>query len=180
LLKAKAPLKIGARGQVVLDVQNRLKAKGFDVGTPDGGFGKRTKAAVITLQKSYQLYADGIVGPKTWMVLQTLKPPNPIINPPQPTPIQFVDVCRSYRQQPHQDEALNWLQQQLPKPILDEFTQAWRQVTDTSTMNPTPLSFINVCKSYKALSHQDTAINRLQNQISPTTLNEFARRWRLK
>jgi lysozyme len=180
LLKAKAPLKVGARGQVVLEVQNRLKAKGFDLGTPDGSFGKRTKAAVITLQKSYQLNADGIVGPRTWMVLQTLKASDPVINPPPSTAIQLIDVCRSYRQKPHQDEALTWLQQQLPPPILAQFTQTWRQVTDSSPMNPTPLTLINVCKSYKTLSHQDTALNRLQQQISPSTLSEFARRWRLK
>ena len=45
--------------------------------------------------------------------------------------IQFFDVLQYYRKMPHQDEALTWLQQQLPADLLAEFARRWRS-------NPTP------------------------------------------
>ncbi|MGD1804219.1 peptidoglycan-binding domain-containing protein [Dapis sp. BLCC M126] len=39
----------------------------------DGIFGNLTKAAVIAFQKRYGLTADGIVGPKTWGLIDTGK-----------------------------------------------------------------------------------------------------------
>ncbi len=196
LLKAKAPLKIGSAGQVVLELQTRLKANGFGVATPDGVFGSKTKAAVITLQKSYQLVADGIVGARTWTVLRSRSPV--AARPPAPAPpapaIRLIEVCRSYRQLPHQEQALQWLQLQLPQPALDEFTRRWRQLTDATTTDATttdatttdttklsstpPLTLSNVCQSYRGLAHQDLALNHLQAQISAVTLAEFAKRWR--
>ncbi|NJK52146.1 MAG: peptidoglycan-binding protein [Leptolyngbyaceae cyanobacterium SU_3_3] len=117
-----------------------LKAKGFDVGTIDGSYGARTKAAVIAYQQSKKLLADGIVGSSTWAsLLSTGQPtptptPIPVITPaptPSPTPIvpsiSLINVCKSYRSLPHQDQALSWLQSQVPKATIDEFAKRWRQ-----------------------------------------------------
>ena len=52
------------------ELQQLLKGKGFDVGTPDGDFGSKTKAAVIEFQKNGDGERDsnieGVVGPFTW------------------------------------------------------------------------------------------------------------------
>ena len=55
----------GSRGDDVLDVQNRLKERGFDPGPIDGIFGSKTAAAVRGFQEKHGLQVDGIVGPET-------------------------------------------------------------------------------------------------------------------
>jgi peptidoglycan hydrolase-like protein with peptidoglycan-binding domain len=59
-------LRVGARGEPVRALQNRLNALGYKVGTADGDFGPKTLAAVKAFQKAKGLTADGVVGPKTW------------------------------------------------------------------------------------------------------------------
>jgi len=49
---------------LVKDLQKKLNL------TVDGNFGKITEQAVIALQKTHGLNADGIVGPQTWKVLK--------------------------------------------------------------------------------------------------------------
>ncbi len=138
LLPSKILLRQGATGQVVVELQQKLRASGFDIGNLDGDFGPKTKTAVIAFQKARGLSADGIVGPATWAALAGPTTPAPIPVPapkPAPTPIPvppappltLINVCKSYRAQPHQDQALNWLQGQLPKATQDEFAKRWRQ-----------------------------------------------------
>ncbi len=137
LLKGRIPLRQGSEGNVVQEMQKLLEARGFDVGTPDGDFGPKTKAQVIAFQKSRNLAADGIVGAATWAALQAGNPtptptPTPIPVPtptptPTPAPIDLVNVGKSYRGAAHQDAALRWLQTQIPKSVLDEFAKRWRQ-----------------------------------------------------
>ncbi len=141
LLKGRIPLRQSYGGNVVQEMQQLLKSKGFEIGTPDGAFGPKTKAAVIAFQKSKGLQADGIVGPATWLALEG-KPtttPTPIPTPtPTPTPIPtptpaaqpltLVNVAKVYdgAKFPHQDAALTWLQSQIPQSTMDEFTKRWR------------------------------------------------------
>lgn len=66
-------LKQGSRGAAVTQLQQKLKAKGFNVAT-DGDFGPKTKAAVISFQRANGLSADGVVGPKTWAKLNAAAP----------------------------------------------------------------------------------------------------------
>jgi N-acetyl-anhydromuramyl-L-alanine amidase AmpD len=57
-------LKIGSRGNEVIELQKFLKLK------PDGSFGPMTDRAVKKWQKAKGLKPDGIVGPKTWDAMQ--------------------------------------------------------------------------------------------------------------
>ncbi len=52
--------------QQVLDLQNMLKARGFDVGVPDGLPGLKTQAAVRAYQQAQQLPADGYASPSLY------------------------------------------------------------------------------------------------------------------
>jgi hypothetical protein len=63
-------LRQGSKGNDVTFLQQRLKALGFFNGTVDGDFGPMTKTAVIAFQKKSNLEADGVVGPKSWAILQ--------------------------------------------------------------------------------------------------------------
>ena len=66
----------GDSGSAVTTLQYLLRSKGYTI-TVDGNFGTQTKSVVIAFQKSRGLYADGIVGDKTWAALvPTLKEGN--------------------------------------------------------------------------------------------------------
>lgn len=64
------PLRRGATGEAVRDLQERLVALGLTHG-PDGegAFGEGTEAAVASFQKNYGLDVDGVVGELTWAVV---------------------------------------------------------------------------------------------------------------
>jgi hypothetical protein len=59
-------LRRGAKSELVRQIQKQL---GVDV---DGDFGGQTEAAIRVLQRAQSLVPDGIVGPKTWMLLDKL------------------------------------------------------------------------------------------------------------
>ena len=65
----RVPLKRGSRGNAVRTLQLMLGHAGFDPGTPDGVYGRRTVRAVRSFQKSKRLLPDGICGPKTFNAL---------------------------------------------------------------------------------------------------------------
>lgn len=56
----------GCRGKDVITLQNKLNL------IPDGIFGALTDDAVKAFQKQHNLTVDGIVGPKTWNVLNNV------------------------------------------------------------------------------------------------------------
>lgn len=58
----------------VLEIQQALKAAGFDPGPLDGKMGPRTKAAITAYQSANGLAADGIAGPLTQAKLQGAAP----------------------------------------------------------------------------------------------------------
>ena len=81
-------IRLGSYGSDVANAQMRLKAAGYLLGKADGIFGAVTKAAVISLQKDYNLKADGVVGPKTWEVIKTLNVSNAeqsVVDPTKPS-----------------------------------------------------------------------------------------------
>jgi len=63
-------LKFGDKGELVKRLQTKLNEIGFNVGKVDGNFGNNTLGAVQGFQKDYSLKVDGIVGVKTWEVLE--------------------------------------------------------------------------------------------------------------
>jgi len=67
-------LRIGARGDAVIELQTLLTARGYLSPSPiDGIFGPLTQNAVMAFQRDQGLSVDGIVGPITWGAL--LAPP---------------------------------------------------------------------------------------------------------
>lgn len=58
-------LKRGSRGELVKQVQTKLKSWGYYTGSVDGIFGSGTESAVKAFQKKNGLTVDGIVGKKT-------------------------------------------------------------------------------------------------------------------
>jgi hypothetical protein len=58
-------IKTGSKGDLVRELQRRLKEMEFDPGPLDGIFGERTNKAVVDFQKYTKLKTDGIVGPIT-------------------------------------------------------------------------------------------------------------------
>ncbi|MBE9140612.1 peptidoglycan-binding protein [Nodosilinea sp. LEGE 07088] len=62
-------LRPGMEGDVVKQLQQRLRSEGFYSGAIDGIFGSETEAAVRQAQSANDLTVDGIVGPATWGVL---------------------------------------------------------------------------------------------------------------
>jgi len=72
-LTSSATLRQGARGPAVTQLQQKLRAKGFNVSV-DGDFGPNTAAAVRAFQQSRHLTVDGVVGPGTWGALNAAAP----------------------------------------------------------------------------------------------------------
>lgn len=69
--EAKRPtLRRGDRGEDVVHLQTRLTAMGYGVGKIDGIFGVKTLEAVKAFQIENGLAVDGIVGVKTWAVVE--------------------------------------------------------------------------------------------------------------
>ena len=66
---SRVPLKRGSRGAAVRTLQLMLGHHGFDAGTPDGVFGRKTTRAVKAFQKSRRLAPDGVAGSKTFQSL---------------------------------------------------------------------------------------------------------------
>ena len=73
---SKPTLRRGDRGAYVTLAQTELRNKGYDLGScgVDGDFGRATEAAVKQLQKDAGLVQDGVIGPRTWAVLDSSEP----------------------------------------------------------------------------------------------------------
>jgi peptidoglycan hydrolase-like protein with peptidoglycan-binding domain len=59
-------LQRGSTGDVVRDVQQLLRSRGFYFGAIDGIYGPRMASSVITFQRSRNLPATGVIEAKTW------------------------------------------------------------------------------------------------------------------
>jgi len=70
--KATAPKSgvIRVAGVSVTDVQKALKRAGLNPGPIDGKLGSKTKEAIKEFQRRKKMNDDGIVGAKTWALLQ--------------------------------------------------------------------------------------------------------------
>lgn len=63
------PLRLGATGVAVQDLQRRLAAAGFEVADIGGRFATSTESAVRRFQRARGLVVDGTCGRDTWSVL---------------------------------------------------------------------------------------------------------------
>ena len=70
-------LRNGSKGLPVRRLQKRMQLAGFAIAEVNGRFGSKTEAAVRTLQKEAGLAVDGVVGPKTWAVVNALESEGP-------------------------------------------------------------------------------------------------------
>lgn len=68
-IKSAIAYKYGSRGEVVKEIQTRLKNWGYYKGGVDGIYGYKTVTAVKAFQKKNGLTADGVVGNKTLAAL---------------------------------------------------------------------------------------------------------------
>ena len=59
-------LEVGAYGDDVLRVQEKLTELGFSIGKPDGSFGRRTQDAIKVLEELLGRPVDGILRPGLW------------------------------------------------------------------------------------------------------------------
>jgi peptidoglycan hydrolase-like protein with peptidoglycan-binding domain len=66
-------LHLGSSGLPVRRLQSRMSALGFDTGGVDGRFSQKTAQAVRQLQQQASLSVDGVVGPKTWAIVDALE-----------------------------------------------------------------------------------------------------------
>jgi peptidoglycan hydrolase-like protein with peptidoglycan-binding domain len=66
-------LRNGSKGLPVRRLQKRMQLAGFEIADVNGRFGPKTEAAVKALQKQAGLTADGVVGVKTWAVVDSLE-----------------------------------------------------------------------------------------------------------
>jgi len=63
-------LRLGAEGEAVRQLQERLNSLGFYNGPIDGIFGPQTETAVEQAQTANNLTVDGVVGQATWNALE--------------------------------------------------------------------------------------------------------------
>ena len=73
-------LNIGSTGLPVRRAQKRMSLVGYDVGGVDGRYGTQTQATVKKLQQQYGIGVDGVVGPQTWSVIDSLENEGPIVS----------------------------------------------------------------------------------------------------
>lgn len=133
-------LREGDTGLKVKDLQQSLQTQGFSPGPVDGIFGPATTKAVISFQKFEGINPNGLVGSKTWEALKTSSKPSEK-SPSEPgnkkrEPVVILNTYKYYRGLPHQKQAIEWLQKQLPKEVLEEFSERWRNDQPSSAYLP--------------------------------------------
>jgi peptidoglycan hydrolase-like protein with peptidoglycan-binding domain len=76
---AEPVLKKGSNDPAVGDLQDALKALGYDPGPVDGVFGPQTESAVRAFQQAREIAADGAVGRVTWINIDEADQSHPVL-----------------------------------------------------------------------------------------------------
>jgi len=76
---AEPVLRKGATDPAVRDLQEALKALGFNPGQIDGVFATTTEAAVKAFQQARGLAVDGVVGKVTWINIDEADQSEPVL-----------------------------------------------------------------------------------------------------
>ncbi|MBO5569033.1 MAG: D-alanyl-D-alanine carboxypeptidase family protein [Clostridia bacterium] len=79
-------LSVGSSGERVREIQDRLFALHYPVGSVDGQFGNGTLQAVLAFQENNGLYVDGIVGENTYRALMDTQAKEYMASTPTPMP----------------------------------------------------------------------------------------------
>jgi peptidoglycan hydrolase-like protein with peptidoglycan-binding domain len=77
---AEPMLKKGSTDPAVRDLQEALKALGYDPGPIDGTFGSATETAVKAFQQAKGITVDGVVGKVTWINIDEADQSEPVLN----------------------------------------------------------------------------------------------------
>lgn len=77
-------LRLGSKGEAVFTLQNMLAHAGYDPGHVDGAFGRSTLQTVEAYQHAHNLTPDGIVGARTWAMLEASQPATAPAEPAKP------------------------------------------------------------------------------------------------
>ncbi|WP_373528167.1 peptidoglycan-binding protein [Nostoc sp.] len=164
-------------------LQNRLKFHGFATNTElpsDRPFyGPATYTAVKKFQKFQGLTENGIATMEQRQILQQASLP-PKKSQPQ-SQLKLIDLYFQFKKNPQNSSyiaALNNLQQNLPKDVLNKVTNKWRGTND---QNPEIVKLTNVFTYYddNNTNHRD-ALNHLQSQITPAISQAFLSLWNKK
>lgn len=73
--EARPMVRPGASGAAVVEMQDKLRAHGFDPGVSDGVYGPNTGRALVGFQAARGVVADGVCGPITWALLDNAVQP---------------------------------------------------------------------------------------------------------
>src|SRR5215213_5733288 len=76
---AEPVLKKGSNDPAVRDLQETLKALGYDPGPINGNFGAKTESAVKQFQQAREIAADGVVGRVTWINIDEADQSHPVL-----------------------------------------------------------------------------------------------------
>ena len=148
ILKVTSPLMYG---EDIRAIQSKLNSLGFNCGTADGYYGNDTKNAVINLQNTFEITADGIVGPTTWNYIFNSSPINEIIN--------AVNNIGLFEGANFEIEALN---AKSPEMLLSfsPIIKLYGESSFTSKLGNSPNNFINIAYS------KDTIATNLFNSLN--------------
>lgn len=80
-----------------------------------------------------------------------------------------------YSGSPSQTAALGWLQTQISKPILAEFTQRWRGADAQKAQQR--LELVNAAKFYQDIPQQQKALEWLEGKLTKHILDQFLQKW---
>jgi len=76
---AEPVLKKGSNDPAVRDLQEALKALGYDPGPINGSFGAKTESAVKQFQQAREIAVDGVVGRVTWINIDEADQSHPVL-----------------------------------------------------------------------------------------------------
>lgn len=134
-------VRYGSRGPVVRELQKALNREGYGLAV-DGGFGEKTRAALMDFQNRKGLTVDGVAGEATWSRLQAGG-----VAEPQGAQEQLTELEKGYDPSQETEEAKRaWeeLAGQKPgdyeSPYAQQLAELWQQLQERQPFSYDPTS----------------------------------------